>query len=55
MLVVLNGRSGELWAVTAPIFIPMLMLVGYVPETIQAEYRIGDSATSLGCNFCAHQ
>lgn len=35
------------WAVTAPIFVPMLMLAGYAPETIQAAYRIGDSATNI--------
>ncbi|MFC3874355.1 AbgT family transporter [Neisseria musculi] len=35
------------WAVTAPIFVPMLMLAGYAPETIQAAYRIGDSVTNI--------
>ncbi|HBN59185.1 MAG TPA: aminobenzoyl-glutamate transporter, partial [Halomonas sp.] len=35
------------WAVTAPIFVPMLMLMGYAPEVIQAAYRIGDSVTNL--------
>lgn len=28
-------------------FVPMLMLVGYAPETIQAAYRIGDSVTNI--------
>ena len=32
---------------TAPIFVPMLMLVGYSPEVIQAAYRIGDSTTNI--------
>ncbi|KZN38599.1 aminobenzoyl-glutamate transporter [Pseudoalteromonas luteoviolacea S2607] len=41
------GSSSAQWAVTAPIFVPMLMLVGYAPETIQAAYRIGDSVTNL--------
>ncbi|MDP2559911.1 AbgT family transporter [Psychrobium sp. 1_MG-2023] len=41
------GSSSAQWAVTAPIFIPMLMLIGYAPETIQAAYRIGDSVTNL--------
>ncbi len=37
-----------MWAVTAPIFVPMLkMLAGYAPETIQAAYRIGDSVTNI--------
>lgn len=35
------------WAVTAPIFVPMLMLTGYAPEMIQAAYRIGDSSTNI--------
>jgi aminobenzoyl-glutamate transport protein len=41
------GSASAQWAVTAPIFVPMLMLVGYSPEVIQAGYRIGDSVTNL--------
>lgn len=41
------GSASAQWAVTAPIFVPMLMIVGYAPETIQAAYRIGDSVTNL--------
>ena len=41
------GSASAQWAITAPIFVPMLMLVGYAPETIQAAYRIGDSVTNL--------
>ncbi|WP_042147197.1 MULTISPECIES: AbgT family transporter [unclassified Pseudoalteromonas] len=41
------GSSSAQWAITAPIFVPMLMLIGYAPETIQAAYRIGDSVTNL--------
>ena len=41
------GSASAQWAVTAPIFVPMLMLVGYSPETIQAAYRIGDSVTNI--------
>ena len=41
------GSASAQWAVTAPIFVPMLMLVGYAPETIQAAYRIGDSTTNI--------
>jgi aminobenzoyl-glutamate transport protein len=41
------GSSSAQWAITAPIFVPMLMLVGYSPEVIQAAYRIGDSVTNL--------
>lgn len=35
------------WAITSPIFVPMLMLLGYSPELIQAAYRIGDSSTNI--------
>ncbi len=41
------GSASAQWAVTAPIFVPMLMLVGYAPEAIQAAYRIGDSSTNI--------
>lgn len=41
------GSASAQWAVTAPIFVPMLMLVGFAPETIQAAYRIGDSVTNV--------
>ncbi len=48
MLVNLSlGSASAQWAVTAPIFVPMLMLVGYSPEVIQAAYRIGDSTTNI--------
>jgi aminobenzoyl-glutamate transport protein len=41
------GSASAQWAVTAPIFVPMLMLLGYAPEVIQAAYRIGDSTTNV--------
>lgn len=41
------GSASALWAITGPIFVPMLMLVGYSPEVIQAAYRIGDSTTNI--------
>lgn len=40
------GSASAQWAVTAPIFVPMLMKIGYSPEVIQAAYRIGDSTTN---------
>ncbi|MFK7960104.1 MAG: AbgT family transporter [Phycisphaerales bacterium] len=40
------GSASAQWAVTAPIFVPMLMKLGYSPEVIQAAYRIGDSTTN---------
>ncbi|MFT4702768.1 MAG: aminobenzoyl-glutamate transport protein [Bradymonadia bacterium] len=41
------GSASAQWAVTAPIFVPMLMTIGFSPEVIQAAYRIGDSSTNL--------
>ena len=41
------GSASAQWAVTAPVFVPMLMLLGYSPEVIQAAYRIGDSTTNI--------
>lgn len=41
------GSASAQWAVTAPVFVPMLMLTGYSPEVIQAAYRIGDSVTNI--------
>ncbi|MEO0556566.1 MAG: AbgT family transporter [Bacteroidota bacterium] len=41
------GSASAQWAVTAPIFVPMLMLIGFSPEVIQAAYRIGDSTTNI--------
>ena len=41
------GSASAQWAVTAPIFVPMLMLIGFAPEVIQAAYRIGDSVSNI--------
>jgi len=41
------GSASAQWAITAPIFVPMLMIIGYSPEVIQAAYRIGDSTTNI--------
>lgn len=41
------GSASAQWAVTAPIFVPMLMLIGFAPEVIQAAYRVGDSVTNV--------
>ena len=41
------GSASAQWAITAPIFVPMLMIIGYSPEVVQAAYRIGDSVTNL--------
>lgn len=41
------GSASAKWAIMAPVFVPMLMLVGYSPELTQAAYRIGDSTTNI--------
>jgi aminobenzoyl-glutamate transport protein len=41
------GSASAQWAVTAPIFVPMLMKVGFSPEVVQCAYRIGDSTTNI--------
>ncbi len=41
------GSSSAQWAMTSPIFVPMLMLIGYSPELIATAYRIGDSTTNI--------
>ena len=41
------GSASAQWALTAPVFVPMLMTIGYSPEVIQAAYRIGDSTTNI--------
>ncbi|TKX31192.1 AbgT family transporter [Campylobacter aviculae] len=35
------------WAVLAPIFVPMLMLLGISPELTQAAFRVSDSAINV--------
>ncbi len=41
------GSASAKWAIMAPVFIPMLMLLGYSPEITQTAYRIGDSTTNI--------
>lgn len=41
------GSASAKWAFMAPIFIPMLMQMGYSPEAVQAAYRVGDSITNI--------
>ncbi|QHZ57119.1 AbgT family transporter [Brevibacillus sp. NSP2.1] len=38
--------GSALWAILAPVFMPMLMLLDYHPAFIQVAYRIADSATN---------
>jgi aminobenzoyl-glutamate transport protein len=41
------GSASAKWAIMAPVFVPMLMFLGYSPELTQAAYRIGDSFTNI--------
>ncbi|MDG5799952.1 AbgT family transporter [Marinilabiliaceae bacterium ANBcel2] len=43
----LMGSASAKWAIMAPIFVPIFMILGYSPELSQAVYRIGDSVTNV--------
>ncbi len=44
---IIIGSASAKWAIMAPIFVPMLMLMGYSPELTQVAYRVGDSYTNI--------
>ncbi len=41
------GSASAKWAILAPAFVPMFMILGYSPELVQNTYRIGDSVTNI--------
>ena len=41
------GSASATWALMAPVFVPMFMLLGYSPELTQTAYRVGDSVTNI--------
>ena len=41
------GSASAKWAIMAPVFVPMFMLLGYHPGFTQAAFRIGDSVTNV--------
>ena len=41
------GSASAKWALMAPVFVPMFMLLGYPPEVTQTAYRVGDSVTNI--------
>ncbi len=43
----LIGSASAKWALFAPIFVPMFLLLGISPEATQVAYRIGDSTTNI--------
>ncbi len=47
VLDLLVASASAKWAVLAPVFVPMLMLLGISPEATQAVYRVGDSVANV--------
>jgi len=43
----LIGSASAKYAFLAPVFVPMLMQIGFSPELTQVAYRIGDSVTNI--------
>ncbi|MFB1049815.1 AbgT family transporter [Paraliobacillus sp. JSM ZJ581] len=41
------GSATAKWAMMAPVFVPIMMGMGYSPELTQMAYRIADSATNI--------
>lgn len=41
------GSASAKWAIMAPVFIPMFMILGYHPALTQATFRVGDSVTNV--------
>ena len=41
------GSSSAKWALLAPVFVPMFMMLDYSPGFAQLAYRIGDSTTNV--------
>ena len=41
------GSATAKWAMMAPIFVPIMMQMGYSPELTQMAYRIADSSTNI--------
>ena len=41
------GSASAKWAILAPVFVPIFMLMGYSPELSQAVYRVGDSVSNI--------
>jgi aminobenzoyl-glutamate transport protein len=43
---IISSASAK-WALLAPVFVPMFMLLGYSPELVQGAFRVGDSVTNI--------
>jgi aminobenzoyl-glutamate transport protein len=44
---ILISSASAKWALLAPVFVPMFMLLGYSPEMVQGAFRVGDSVTNI--------
>ena len=47
ILNIFMGSASAKWALLAPIFVPMLMQIGFSPDLTQAAYRVGDSVSNI--------
>lgn len=47
MINLIIGSASAKWAFMAPVFVPMLMYMGFSPEAVQVAYRVGDSVTNI--------
>ena len=43
----LISSASAKWALLAPVFVPMFMLLGYTPALVQGAFRVGDSVTNI--------
>lgn len=43
----LISSASAKWALLAPVFVPMFMLLGYSPALVQGAFRVGDSVTNI--------
>lgn len=41
------GSASAKWAMMAPVFVPIMMQLGYSPELTQMAYRVADSSTNI--------
>ena len=41
------GSASAKWAILAPVFVPIFMLLGFSPELAQAVYHVGDNCTNI--------
>lgn len=41
------GSASAKWAIMAPVFVPIMMQLGYSPELTQMAYRVADSSTNI--------